>query len=59
MNIAWACCPSGPRNSTRAGHRVLVEAGAGLGSGLTDERVRPRTAPRWSPGRKRSTAGPT
>src|SRR5574340_123812 len=29
--------PVGVEELVRAGHRVLVEAGAGLGSGLTDE----------------------
>ena len=29
--------PVGAEELTRAGHRVLVEAGAGVGSGLTDD----------------------
>ena len=29
--------PDGARELTAAGHRVLVEAGAGLGSGYSDE----------------------
>ena len=37
MSIGWPCCPSVPRSSCGAGHTVLVERGAGTGSGLTDE----------------------
>ncbi len=33
-----AMLPVGVEELTRAGHRVLVEAGAGLGSGIPDER---------------------
>ncbi|HIQ19975.1 MAG TPA: alanine dehydrogenase, partial [Planctomycetes bacterium] len=29
--------PVGVEELTRAGHRVLIETGAGLGSGLTDD----------------------
>ena len=29
--------PAGVEELTRAGHRVVIEAGAGLGSGITDE----------------------
>ena len=50
--------PVGAEELTRAGHQVLVESAAGVGSGLTDEDY-PATAPNWSPARKRSTAGPT
>jgi alanine dehydrogenase len=32
-----AMTPNGVEELTRAGHRVLVEAGAGVGSGITDE----------------------
>ena len=32
-----ALLPVGAEELTRAGHRVLVQKGAGLGSGLTDE----------------------
>ena len=32
-----AMIPVGVEELTRAGHRVLVEAGAGLGSGITDD----------------------
>ena len=35
-----AMLPSGVEDLTRAGHRVLVQAGAGEGSGLTDEEYR-------------------
>jgi len=29
--------PAGVEKLTRAGHRVVIETGAGLGSGITDE----------------------
>ena len=32
-----AMTPNGVEELTRAGHKVLVEAGAGVGSGITDE----------------------
>ncbi|WP_040433645.1 alanine dehydrogenase [Chlorobium ferrooxidans] len=35
-----ACTPSGVRNLVSAGHRVVVEAGAGLGSGFSDDKYR-------------------
>ena len=36
MNIAWRCCRWASRNWSAAGTQVLVEAGAGIGSGLPD-----------------------
>ena len=35
-----ALLPVGAEELTRAGHRVLVERGAGLGSGITDDLYR-------------------
>ena len=35
-----AMLPVGVEELTRAGHRVLVERGAGLGSGISDEQYR-------------------
>ncbi|NTW68899.1 MAG: alanine dehydrogenase [Chlorobiaceae bacterium] len=35
-----ACTPSGVRNLVAAGHRVVVEAGAGVGSGFSDDKYR-------------------
>ncbi len=35
-----ACTPAGVRHLVGAGHRVVVEAGAGLGSGYSDEKYR-------------------
>ncbi len=50
-----AMLPVGAEELTRAGHEVLIEAGAGLGSGLTDEmyavngaRVVPTAAEVWA-----------
>ncbi len=37
MNIAWACCRWGPRNSPAPAIRCWSSPRAGLGSGLTDE----------------------
>ena len=36
-SIVLPCLPVGVEELTRAGHHVLVEAGAGLGSGITDQ----------------------
>ncbi|NTV02846.1 MAG: alanine dehydrogenase [Chlorobiaceae bacterium] len=35
-----ACTPAGVRHLVGAGHRVVVESGAGLGSGYSDEKYR-------------------
>jgi alanine dehydrogenase len=35
-----ACTPSGVRNLVSAGHRVVVESGAGAGSGFSDDKYR-------------------
>jgi alanine dehydrogenase len=35
-----ACTPSGVRHLVAAGHRVVVEAGAGVGSGFSDDKYR-------------------
>jgi len=35
-----ACTPSGVRHLVGAGHRVVVEAGAGVGSGFSDDKYR-------------------
>jgi len=35
-----SCTPSGVRNLVAAGHRVVVEAGAGAGSGFSDDKYR-------------------
>ena len=35
-----AMVPAGVEELTRAGHKVLIQAGAGAGSGISDETVR-------------------
>ena len=53
-----AMLPVGVEELVRRGHRVLVEAGAGLGSGIADHDYLQQGA-RWSAARRRSSAGPT
>ena len=40
-----AIVPAGVRSLVAAGHRVLVETGAGIGSGITDEQYKVQGAP--------------
>jgi len=53
VNTASGWCPAACVHLTAKGHQVLVEKGAGVGSGLPDSSS-PRSAPRWSAARKRS-----
>ena len=54
-----AMLPVGVEELTRAGHTVLIETGAGPGSGITDEQyARQRGRDRRRRGR-RSGSGPT
>ena len=53
-----AILPVGVEELVRAKHQVLVEAGAGLGSGITDEQYVEQGA-RWSTVRPRSSPRPT
>ena len=50
--------PAGVRSLTSRGHKVLVERGAGEGSGITDARVRQRRA-RQSSRRRPRPGAPT
>ena len=52
-----ALIPVGVEELTRAGHRVLVQAGAGMGSGISDEQYA-RMVPRSSPAPPRCGARP-
>ena len=53
-----AMIPVGVEELTRAGHKVLIQTGAGAGSGISDERT-PPTARRSSRATPRSGSGPT
>ena len=54
-----AMLPVGVEELTRAGHRVLVEDGAGLGSGLTDADYRESGAELVASRGRESSARPT
>ena len=51
--------PVGVEELTRAGHHVLVEAGAGLGSGLADQDYAKSGAELVDSRRRDLSAGPT
>ena len=53
-----AITPAGVRELCTRGHEVLVQAGAGLGSALTDEQFQ-RRAPRSWPTREPSSPAPS
>ena len=53
-----AMLPVGVEELTRRGHKVLIEAGAGTGSGLPDQRLRAAGAELVRT-RRRSSAAPT
>ena len=50
-----AMIPVGVEELTRAGHQVLIQAGAGQGSGISDEQY--ADARRRDRGRRRRTSG--
>ena len=47
MNIASPCCPSALRSLVDRGHQVIVQAGAGLGSGSARPRIPARPERKW------------
>ena len=54
-----AMIPVGVEELTRAGHKVLIQAGAGQGSGITDEQYAPARRRDRRRRRRRSGSGPT